>query len=257
MYCPKCGTENEDGREICSSCSWVLASVSTGPLADAKTSGLAITALVLGILSFFTCYITAIPAIIFGIIALVKINKSSGRQKGVGMAIVGMALPATLLPVMAIIFAIMMPALNKTKGLAQRLVCSTNLRGLGTALVIYTNDYDDKLPTPQKWCDLLISEADVAPMSFRCKGAQEGPCNYAMNKNLIDNNMEGNPADMVMLFETVPGWNQVGGPDILTTENHRGEGCNIVFADGHTEFVRTEDIDSLKWTVENNIGDVK
>ena len=60
-----------------------------------------------------------------------------------------------------------------------------------------------------------------------------------------------------MLFETVPGWNQVGGPDILTTENHRGEGCNIVFADGHTEFVRTEDIDSLKWTVENNIGDVK
>lgn len=255
MYCPKCGTENEDGREICSSCSWVLASVSTGPLVDAKTSGLAITALVLGILSFFTCYITAIPAIIFGIIALVKINKSGGRQKGIGMAIVGMALPVTLLPVMAML-AIMMPALNKTKALAQRLVCSTNLQGLGTALVVYTNDYDDKLPTSQKWCDLLISEADVGPMSFRCKGVKEGPSNYAMNENLIDKGLDV-PADMVMLFETVPGWNQVGGPDILTTENHRGEGCNIVFADGYTKFVRTEDIDSLKWTVENNIGDVK
>ncbi|MHC4486658.1 MAG: zinc-ribbon domain-containing protein, partial [Planctomycetota bacterium] len=51
MYCPKCGTENPDDAQLCRSCSWVLTSTSTtAPAPDAKTSGLAITALVLGIL---------------------------------------------------------------------------------------------------------------------------------------------------------------------------------------------------------------
>ena len=42
-------------------------------------------------------------------------------------------------------------------------------------------------------------------------------------------------------------WNQVGGPEILTTENHKGEGCNIGFADGHCSFVKTGDLDTLRW----------
>ncbi len=33
----------------------------------------------------------------------------------------------------------------------------------------------------------------------------------------------------------------------LTTENHQGTGCNILFVDGHVEFIRSEDISNLKW----------
>ncbi|MHC4684630.1 MAG: DUF4190 domain-containing protein, partial [Planctomycetota bacterium] len=98
MYCPKCGTENPDDAQLCRSCSWVLTSTSTtAPAPDAKTSGLAITALVLGILSFFTFFITAIPAIIVGIVGLVKIEKSGGKLKGNGLAIAGIAVPAASL----------------------------------------------------------------------------------------------------------------------------------------------------------------
>jgi hypothetical protein len=42
-------------------------------------------------------------------------------------------------------------------------------------------------------------------------------------------------------------WNQVGGPEILTTENHAGEGCNVAFADTSARFVKTEDLGKLKW----------
>ncbi|MHC4230727.1 MAG: H-X9-DG-CTERM domain-containing protein, partial [Planctomycetota bacterium] len=55
------------------------------------------------------------------------------------------------------------------------------------------------------------------------------------------------PADTVLLFETYPGWNQAGGPEILTVENHEGDGCNIVFADGHAEFVKTQALNDLRW----------
>jgi len=45
-------------------------------------------------------------------------------------------------------------------------------------------------------------------------------------------------------------WSQVGGQEILTTENHKGKGCNILFNDGHVKFVRTERLGELKWEVE-------
>ncbi|MHC4159766.1 MAG: DUF4190 domain-containing protein, partial [Planctomycetota bacterium] len=138
MYCPKCGAENPDGAQLCQACSWVLTSTSvTAENPDAKTSGLAIAALVLAILSPFACFFTALPAIILGIIALVKISKSSGRLKGNGLAITGIALPVVLLPFVAIMMGILMPALARTRQIARRMVCGANMSALGKAMLIY------------------------------------------------------------------------------------------------------------------------
>jgi hypothetical protein len=221
MYCPKCGTENPDDAQVCRSCSWVLTSTSTTPPAPAaKISGLAIASFVLGILSFCTFFITAIPAIVLGTVGLVKIAKSGGKLKGNGFAIAGIVVPAVAgLFVLPLMLGILMPALARTRQVAFRMVCGTNMSGLGKAILVYTNDYDDKLPTASKWCDLLIEHVEVTPLSFRCKGAPEGPCNYAMNKNVEGLGASAQP-DMVVLFETHPGWNQSGGPEILTTDNH-------------------------------------
>jgi prepilin-type processing-associated H-X9-DG protein len=50
-----------------------------------------------------------------------------------------------------------------------------------------------------------------------------------------------------LLFETKAGFNQVGGPELLTTDNHNGKGCNVLFADNTVEFVKTEELANLKW----------
>ena len=135
------------------------------------------------------------------------------------------------------------------------MVCRTQLSFLGRAIRIYANDHDDKFPNPAKWCDLLNKHAEVTKRGLRCYGASEGPCNYAMNKNVEKLDIRRSPSDLVVLFETHPGWNQSGGPEILTTDNHQGEGCNVLFANVNTEavkFVKTEDLDDLKWDIENN-----
>jgi len=251
MYCPKCGTENPDDAQVCRSCSWVLTSISTtAPAQDAKTSGLAIASLVLAILSPFTCLLTGLPAIILGIVALVKIEKSAGRLKGKGLAISGIVVPGVAFPVIALLMGILMPALARVRQIAFRMVCAENMSGFGKAMLIYANDNDDKLPTPSKWCDLLIEHCDVFEKTLQCKGAPEGPCNYAMNNNVENLDTRTLPPDMVLLFETYPGWNQSGGPEILTTDNHQGDGCNVLFVDTHVQFVRTEDINDLKWKPE-------
>jgi prepilin-type processing-associated H-X9-DG protein len=248
MYCPKCGTQNPEGAQLCSSCSAVLTPPAAQlPLTPPKTSGLAIASLVLAILSPFTCFISAIPAIILGIVSLVKISKSSGQLKGTGLAIASIALPVVLLPVALCFMGIFIPAFGRARLIAFRFQCGANMSSLGRAMLIYANDYDDKFPTQTEWCDLLMKYADVPREGFRCKGAFEGPCNYAMNKNVWNFSKRDTPPDMVVLFETHPGWNQVGGPEILTTDNHQGEGCNVLFADNHVEFVKTRDLDKLKW----------
>ena len=111
-----------------------------------------------------------------------------------------------VIAIIAMLLAILMPALGKVKKLAERLVCATNLRGLTTAGVIYSNDADGNFPrqggpsspplhtlgytttfwdVPAKdWNTpgtitiaaslyLLIKYADVGPKSFVCKGGEE------------------------------------------------------------------------------------
>ena len=55
------------------------------------------------------------------------------------------------------------------------------------------------------------------------------------------------PLDMVVLFETYPGWNQVGGSEILTTSNHRGDGCNVLLLNFNVYFETIDDLQKLKW----------
>ena len=127
------------------------------------------------------------------------------------------------------------------------MVCGTNLAGIGKAMVLYADNNNGKFPNSEQWCDLLIKNEGVDPNQFRCKGDTQGPCSYAMNKN-VENLGAKAPADMVLLFESKSGWNQSGGPELLTIGNHQEEGLNVLFCDGHVEFIKTKDIDTLKWT---------
>jgi prepilin-type processing-associated H-X9-DG protein len=184
-------------------------------------------------------------------VVLVKIPQSRGQLKGTGLAISAIALPVVLVvlvPVVACLMGMLMPALSKAEEAAKQAVCIQNMHGLGKAMHFYTNNNDDKFPTQTKWCDLLIKYAEVPPESFRCKAAlQQGRCNYAMNKNLENVDRRSAPSDMVLAFESSPGWNQSGGPELLTTDNHRGDSCTILFVDGHVELIEKQDLDELKW----------
>lgn len=106
-----------------------------------------------------------------------------------------------VIAIIAMLLAILMPALNKVKKLAMRLVCGTNVKGLGTAMNVYAFDYDDQFPRKSGsriWADttgnwenpnanfrnngnvtiaaslyMLIREADVSPKSFICPASSD------------------------------------------------------------------------------------
>jgi hypothetical protein len=61
-----------------------------------------------------------------------------------------------------------------------------------------------------------------------------------------DDRRFGGPADnSTKVYELR--WNQSGGAELLTTENHKGEGCNILFNDRSVKFVRADQLSELRW----------
>lgn len=127
-----------------------------------------------------------------------------------------------VIAIIAMLLAILMPALNKVKKIAQRVICGTNLKGLGTAQTVYGNDYDDEYAVQGRgfshswsdrtanWCKtgtgadkdwsvaaemsigaslyLLVREADVSPKSFVCPSSEqvEYSGKTALNQDIVD-----------------------------------------------------------------------
>jgi prepilin-type N-terminal cleavage/methylation domain-containing protein len=110
-----------------------------------------------------------------------------------------------VIAIIALLMGILMPALARVRQLAFRMTCGTNLSGIGKAMLIYSNDYEDELPKaggrsntwvsslPGGWNAvmrdlafdissnqgkvtitsnfyLLVKYAEVTPKQFVCKG---------------------------------------------------------------------------------------
>ena len=191
----------------------------------------------------------AIAGVVLGIVGLVKVSLSKGRLTGYASAVFRIIINGFL------IFGFVYSSWDNytRKEFYSQEFCGANLHRLGSAMKFYASENDDQYPTADKWCDLLLQPVQYidTPQRFVCKSGRGGRCNYAMNPNAKPNS----PSHIVFLFESKPGWNQVGGAELLTTDNHKGKGCNILFNDCNVKFVKTKQLKELKWEVkEGNSG---
>jgi len=218
----------------------------TTPPPVGKTSALAVTSLVLGILGFFTCGITALFGLIFGIIALVKISNSQGAVRGRGLALAGTIVSGVfvlLLPMMAML----LPALSAAKEKAQQINCLNNEKQLALAVLMYSENNTNHLPSAANWCDAIKAEVG-SDRVFKCPAAAESNrCDYAFNAKLDGLTMDDINPQTVMIFESDGGWNAHGGPELLAAHRHRKNVVLVAFVDGHTEVVQESRLSSLRW----------
>ena len=127
-------------------------------------------------------------------------------------------------------------------------ICPMNLHGLGRAMKLYAEQNEGKSPFQSNWCDILVDELWMTPKALVCPEGQAEPCSYALNRNVVG--LQKAPDDMVVFFDSKPGWNQVGGAELLAPENHGGKGCNILFGNFEVKFVRKADFGALRWNPE-------
>jgi hypothetical protein len=203
---------------------------------------------IIGSYGVFVMFITPIFGIMYGRRSLKQIKESKGCLVGRGWAISGIVLSLVMWAFMLI--STIGPYINEKNQLRNRSICSQNLfRELGLAIRTYAENNDERFPAINKWCDLLIEGSYVDKIKFKCPGDRKGPCSYAMNKNVPELKRDF-PKDIVLLFESKPGWNQYGGPELLTIENHKEKGSHVFYNDGSVRFIKPQEVSELKWNVE-------
>lgn len=155
------------------------------------------------------------------------------RKRGPGRSIV---LAALLTVAILVLISIFIPSLgprNQSNGVR----CASNLRQIGQAIQMYANDHGGKLPD-----DLatLFEAEDISQAVFVCPDTSDVPAagpttQAAMNamrqpgtvsyvyigKGLTSSHLT---ADVVLAYEPL--------------SNHNGTGMNVLFGDGHVEWVQ-------------------
>ncbi|HPC96873.1 MAG TPA: hypothetical protein PLU87_18155 [Sedimentisphaerales bacterium] len=154
-------------------------------------------------------------------------------------------------------------ALPGVQSLDLRVSCGHNLQNLwcrlrsantppGVATPPQSETKPAAYPMAERWCDSLVrpyqtwdpdgTGRSVRP--FRCPSAGDGRCHYAMNPDCEPDS----PGDTVLLFETKAGWNQHGGPELFTFDNHDPKGGCVLLNDGTVKFIRTEEeLRAFRW----------
>ncbi|MHC4464674.1 MAG: hypothetical protein ACYS30_25080 [Planctomycetota bacterium] len=229
MYCPKCKKENPKNAKFCQFCNAsitnTLDSKQPVTVTVSKLASFSLTCALCGcalivpslivvkfprILSPRTVWVAwtflislflIAGSLILGIISIVRIEIGGGKITGRTYAVA-----AVLVAVFAGIFPVwLVISMLPVKSTAYRMVCGTNLAGIGKAMYHYANDYDNEFPRAggpnSKWgrtanwqADnrynayglsqdgsggratvsssfyLLVKYMEVQPKSFLCKG---------------------------------------------------------------------------------------
>lgn len=219
-----------------------------GAAAPPKTSGLAISSLVLGILGLLTCGITAVVGLILGIIAMVKIKNSRGALGGDGFALAGIIVSAIFVLLIPIFLAMLLPALAEAKQEAQKINCISNVKQLALAEHMYADKNQHHYLAATNWCDVLLKSDASLTNVFHCPAdATDGRCSYAFNAQLAGADAGTADPNTVMIFESNGGWNASGGKELLLAKPRHGHQIAVGFADGHVEAVPESQLDQLRW----------
>lgn len=123
----------------------------------------------------------------------------------------------------AMMASILLPSLSRARELSKRTVCMANLRAIGQGMHIYAQNHDEKFPPDFK---ALVDAQMIAPKQFWCPGC------------------DGPPGELDACYVYVEGQGpNSNSQNVLAYEkpaHHQGEGANVLFVDGHVEFVRPE-----------------
>ncbi|MFH0797186.1 MAG: DUF1559 domain-containing protein [Candidatus Omnitrophota bacterium] len=178
-----------------------------------------------------------------------------------------------VIAIIALLAAMLLPALNQAREKGRQTKCLNNLKQIGLAMILYTEDYDDYLPpvSPvggQCWAHLLAPYVNVATVSaatksgtvWQCPSRGDYPGYYGWKIHYMKNVYIGdfgnicwapavwklsqlkNPTEVLFAADSrkrpSPEYGEISPWNSLQTalaDYHTG-GANLLFCDGHVQW---------------------
>lgn len=145
------------------------------------------------------------------------------------------------IPGIAILAAILFPVFSQAREAARQVSCLSNVKQQTLALQMYSQDYDDILPSGKTWMSELLPYTKDEQL-FHCPSVSaQGPTafGYAFNSELSRKNARkiSSPQTTVMTFDS-SNLTKDASDAVRSLPNpprHRNRGNNIGYADGHAK----------------------
>jgi prepilin-type processing-associated H-X9-DG protein len=126
--------------------------------------------------------------------------------------------------------------------------CLSSMRTVGIGLLMYAQDYDDKLPPAEKWMT-VTQPYTKSPKDYICPVIKtENPkaaSSYALDTRLSGESLENlkQPAEVILVYDsTRTDWDAADPGQTFATRHNGGKDKlgNVIFADGHTKPITKE-----------------
>jgi len=129
--------------------------------------------------------------------------------------------------IVALLVALMFPAVSRVRESARRATCKSNLRQIGLACHMWADDNNEKFPPD--FASLVPTYIDN-PKVFGCPsvrgsgGVAAGPDDS--DYTYVPGRDAALPGDFILAYDK-------------HTDNHRGDGFNVLYCDAHVEWRRS------------------
>ncbi|MFM1768800.1 MAG: hypothetical protein RJA22_1329 [Verrucomicrobiota bacterium] len=156
-----------------------------------------------------------------------------------------------VLAIVGVLAGLLLPALARARESGRATACLSNLRQIGVALQLYTQDHDHRMPvardaglpgtpaaTNGPTLDLVLSNYLTAPRIFRCPSDDQELFDLTGSSYSWNSLLNGQDADRLQLFNLPADHNRI--PLVFDKEafhRRRGEGLgyNFLYADGRIQ----------------------
>jgi len=135
---------------------------------------------------------------------------------------------AVLVPLMAILAAILFPVFARAREKARQTTCLANLSRVSMSLLLYAQANGDRLPNAATW------RQDIAPyvqnsQIMECPSSRKGQSSYAFNEKLSKKKVSTikDPANTILVYDA----------DLASHAGPHLGGGNVGYADGHVKWL--------------------
>ncbi len=167
-----------------------------------------------------------------------------------------------VIAIIGILAGILLPVLSRARESARKTQCASNAKQIGMGLIMYANENNESFPSDTAYSgaspamrglnllydtyvsdnkvfncpsDTTVTGATNAGMSASTSGGTEAFSSTQSSYGYDRAHTQADDADVALLADRPP-----GTPDATTsTANHNGRGQNVVYIDGHVEFVNS------------------